>query len=622
MGTKNGGRSIVTLASKYSGAKSEPEGFKLPEDLEVLADDALQTLHTEAVAEFDSLYGDGKNLSKETLEKLGPLTEAIQTLATKLGERQQLAVERDEQAAQLAATVRGTQTLASEEDEDGGDEDTDDGGSIEVPDDVQGLIGQLEAAGVEVEIAPEQAVTLASKASQKFKVNLRGRQSREVAAAAQQAAAQKYSMKDVATLRGEGLGLPKDSGVDFGDLGRALERKLSTAPLTQYANAQSMGRQMREVGQFAAFRKPIAKELMIQNADPAHVQAVIDLARDEKRLNGKSLVASGGWHAPSEILYNLFLELESRDGVLGLPEIGVTRGGVQITTGPSFQDIWKALGIPYFHYSEQDDIDGNYAIDSSGNGSDQAGSKPVYHVEAPNFEDYRLAVDGVIIESGLLGARGYPENLARIIRGALVAHDHKINAGVIKGMVNGSTGVTLAATQAGAAAPVLTAIELQVEHYKSSNRMARAATLEAVFPFWVRGAIRSDLSRRLGTDNFLSVPDSAIDGWFSDRGVVPQFVYDWQDPATTATSSFTQWPDTVAFLLYAAGTWVKGTSDVLTLDTLYDSVLLGQNNFTALFTEEGWFVAKAGVDSRLVTTTITPTGVTNIGADILANGTA
>ena len=88
--------------------------------------------------------------------------------------------------------------------------------------------------------------------------------------------------------------------------------------------------------------------------------------------------------------------------------------------------------------------------------------------------------------------------------------------------------------------------------------------------------------------------------------------------------------------VYSGGRWVEFGSpewDALYLAALDQArvaatgegatfVLLGQNDFTALFTEEGYFVAKAGVDSRLVTVGVSPTGVTNIGAEIAANGTA
>jgi len=195
-----------------------------------------------------------------------------------------------------------------------------------------------------------------------------------------------------------------------------------------------------------------------------------------------------------------------------------------------------------------------------------------------------------------------------------------MNGKQIAQMAAGSTAVTLPATQAGTAAPVLTAIELQVESMRYARRLSRTATMEAVFPYWIRGAIRSDLSRRQGVENFLEVTDAQIDAWFRLRGIRPQFVYNWQALSGTA-GSVTQWPTTVSFLLYPAGTWIRGAADIITVETLYDSVLLGNNDFTALFTEEGWFVAKRGQDSRLVTTSLTADGVVAAAQDIAHNGT-
>nr|DAR83464.1 MAG TPA: hypothetical protein [Caudoviricetes sp.] len=58
------------------------------------------------------------------------------------------------------------------------------------------------------------------------------------------------------------------------------------------------------------------------------------------------------------------------------------------------------------------------------------------------------------------------------------------------------------------------------------------------------------------------------------------------------------------------------------MDTVYDSTLLGQNDYTALFTEEGYLVAKRGHDARVVTVPINPNGGTGTGIKLLANGTA
>jgi hypothetical protein len=330
---------------------------------------------------------------------------------------------------------------------------------------------------------------------------------------------------------------------------------------------------------------------------------------DESRLPGGSLVASGGWCAPSETLYDL-CELESNDGLLSVPEIGISRGGISWTTGPKFSDIYNGTG---FCYTEQDDIDGDY--DGSG-----GGSKPCYTVTCPPFQEARLGLCGLCISAGLLQSRGYPEVIARTTRGALIAHDHKMSASVINAIVAGSTAVTMTAAQAGATAPLLDAIELQVEHYRYSNRMSRSTSLEAVFPYWVHGVVRADLSRRQGLD-LLSVTDAQIDGWFRQRGINPQFVYDWQDINGTAATAFKSWPTSLKFLLYAAGTWVKGTSDIITVDTLYDSVLLGTNDYTALFTEEGWLVAKLCEDSRVITIDLCPDGATHGGIDIACDGT-
>jgi hypothetical protein len=327
-------------------------------------------------------------------------------------------------------------------------------------------------------------------------------------------------------------------------------------------------------------------------------------------------VASGGWCAPSEVLYDL-LEGESRDGLISLPEVGVSRGGIMFTKGPTYQEIYDKVG---FTFTEQQDIDGEYQPGTLPTDPNVVGPKPCYHIECPEFEEARLDVAGLCITAGLLMQRSYPEVLARTLRGALIAHDHKMSATFINEIVAGSTPVSLPTPQVGATAPLLTAIELQVEHYRYVQRLSRTTTLEAVFPFWVHGVVRSDLSRRLGLAEF-DVSDSRIDGWFRDRGISPQFVYDWQ-PLTGAAGAFVAWPATVSFLLYAAGTWVRGSSDVITLDTIYDSVMLGTNDFTALFTEEGWFVAKRGWDSRVVTVPIAADGATHAGVLIEHNGTA
>jgi len=67
-------------------------------------------------------------------------------------------------------------------------------------------------------------------------------------------------------------------------------------------------------------------------------------------------------------------------------------------------------------------------------------------------------------------------------------------------------------------------------------------------------------------------------------------------------------------LVYAAGTWVRGNADIITLDTVYDSTLLAQNKTTQLFTEQGILAAKTCFDSRVYTIGAIPGGLIPDGA--------
>ena len=68
-------------------------------------------------------------------------------------------------------------------------------------------------------------------------------------------------------------------------------------------------------------------------------------------------------------------------------------------------------------------------------------------------------------------------------------------------------------------------------------------------------------------------------------------MYDYQPLATANTGTWTSWPDTLEVMLYPSGAFIKGTTPVLNLDTIYDSVGLSTNTYTAAFFEEGLLVA-------------------------------
>ena len=289
-------------------------------------------------------------------------------------------------------------------------------------------------------------------------------------------------------------------------------------------------------------------------------------AGDERRLPGNSLVAAGGWCAPSETLYDL-CQYETVDGILSIPEIQVTRGGIRWTEGPSFDDIYSACG---FELTEQEAIAGT-------------AQKDCCMVECPPFEEIRLDAVGLCVKTPLLTNAAYPELVRRFMEGALVAHQHKVNKYVID-RIAAAAGASTTLDDAGSLSITMANIELLAVGMRYRYRMSQTASIEVVAPFWLLTLLRMDIAMRQGVSPS-EVTDAAINAWFSARNINVQWVYDFQDLQVDGCQVTV--PDTVTVLMYPAGTWVKGSADVINVDAVYDSTGLSENVFTALFMEEG-----------------------------------
>lgn len=416
----------------------------------------------------------------------------------------------------------------------------------------------------------------------------------------------------------------------FSAAGALIERRLASYPAgkRQLSSAElasrSLGGNRFKMGGRSvirhgniAFNREFPAELRI--TDTKDAERVLDYATRESRLPGGSLVASMeaqvkagksltaavGWCAPSETIYDL-CELETMDGMLDIPEVQATRGGFFVPDegGPNFSTIYDSIG------DDGDVILTEYDVE---NGVE----KVCVEIPCPDFIEVRLDVAYVCITGSLLQRRGYPEAVARFSRGAMVALAHKVNESVIARIVAGSGApVTISADASGddAASALLSAVELAIEDMRYRHRMGRNATMEVVLPAWVMAPIRAALARRQGVAA-INVTDAEILAAFTTRGAVPRFVYDWQDAYSGlaggpgAQTAITAWPANVQFLVYPAGTWVKPVRDVVNLDTIYDNALLTQNQYTALFAEDGFAVLQMCADSRLYQVPIDTSGV-------------
>lgn len=325
-----------------------------------------------------------------------------------------------------------------------------------------------------------------------------------------------------------------------------------------------------------------------------------------------SLVAAAGWCAPSETDYDICLQITT-DGLYDVPEVQARRGGIRHNTGIDFSYIFGG-GNGFFNYTEAQVAAG--AI------------KPCLEIPCPDFVDDRLGVTGLCLTGNILSIRGYPEFTATFTRGAMAASAHQVNREQIAAVVAGSTAVTLTGTQpwtsdASVVSQVLSALEVAAVDIKYRLRLQRSATLEVVLPFWILAQFRADWIRRNGGNysDTITLADSAISSAMASRGIRAQYVYDWQDSFSSAAASgtlpgaptaITSLPQSLQFLIYPAGTWVRAVSDVITLNSVYDSTKLATNQVTHLFTETGWKMVRMCPLSRVYTINICANGSTGV----------
>jgi hypothetical protein len=333
-----------------------------------------------------------------------------------------------------------------------------------------------------------------------------------------------------------------------------------------------------------------------------------------------ALVAAQGWCAPSETDYSICLQITT-DGLADFPEVQARRGGIRHNTGIQFDDIFGGGNCSsptgFFDLTEAEVASGT--------------TKTCLEIDCPDFVDTRLGVTGLCLTGNILAIRGYPEYTATFTRGAIAASAHQVNREQIAAVVADSTAVTLSgapwATDLSVVSQVLSAVEMAAVDIKYRLRLQQSATLEVIFPFWILAQMRADWIRRNGTGNgpeAITLADSAISAALSARGARAQYVYDWQDAFATCAASGSPGSDTpignlptsLQFLMYPAGTWVRAVSDVITLNSVYDSTLLATNQVTHLFTETGWAMVRMCPLSRVYTISVCPNGKSGLQRDV------
>lgn len=399
---------------------------------------------------------------------------------------------------------------------------------------------------------------------------------------------------------------------DIGDIssGAPIKAKADLGRLAADA-LQSLS----ELGGTDAQRTPIAAfqytgdKLITPEMTEAQVGAILDDV-DMSRIafNSKTMTFGAGFCSPSETDYTVCPPADVSD-LWDVPTRTVRRGGIRY---PVSEDFASVYGSGVGCWTEAEEIA-------------RTEDKPCYMVDCPDFEEIRLNICSLCIQAPLLTTWGFPEWVAGAIANRLAAFEHRLSANLIAAAAAASTVVApLNAPGTGDApfGPGLTGllfpyVDLQATDMRLRRRLSRSTPMEAVFPYWFLGALRSDITKRMGWDG-ISQTDAYINSKFAAINVRPQWIVNWQDAFASGvatdmggTTPPTTWPARVKFMLYPAGTFQRARGEIVRVSGVRnDPQLLRQNVELALFLEVYWGLINRCPESRLFDIPVCPDGET------------
>lgn len=540
--------------------------FEINEDLSTYSAQEIDDLIVAGNAALDALLANESPTADDADE-----AERISAALDQLASHRETLTASASAAADRMAALRASRVEASDQSEEDEEDEADEADEEDGADEADADDEADEAPAVKAVSASAKRRTRSARET------LSGKRPARVP---ERARAKTFSMTASADVSGVSIGADL---VDLDAVGDVLVKRLKGMPQSPTGDPNG---QMTRYG--VAF---INRSHEFTTNNTVDDYAKVMEAAKESRLQGGSLIAAGGWCAPSEVLYDL-CEGETTDGLIDLPEVGVSRGGIRFTQGPQFSTLYAAG----FTQTEAQAIAGT--------------TKPCYEVACPTFTEVRLDAMGICIKVPLLTNSAYPELTRRTISGALTAHLHRVSAGLITKMAAAATAVTTADVGS-TAGNVLDSVGLIITTIRQEYRMGLNETLEVVLPQWMREAIRADLAMRTGVD-LLAVSDAQITAYFTVRNARVQWVYNWQDLADGEEG----YPVTAQMLVYPAGTFVRGSADVINLDAVYDAASLSVNTMTGLFFEEGVLLAQTCFKAKRVTFNVKGAGLTGAATNV------
>jgi hypothetical protein len=319
----------------------------------------------------------------------------------------------------------------------------------------------------------------------------------------------------------------------------------------------------------------------------------------------EALVASGGHSAPFEVKYDIFgLGTTARPLRDALPRFQADRGGIRFVTPPVLSSYANAVGI------------WTAANDSAETPS--PASKLSLTVSAAS--EVTVATDAVTLQLqfGNLMSRAYPELIARHNELGLIQHAREAEGQILTRLTALSTAVT-STSLIGVARDFLVTLGRAAANYRGRHRLESDAPLRVIAPAWIKDAMVADLALSMPGDNTLNAV-AEVEGFIASRGInITWHIDDFTD--AQGASALNEFADTFVWYMFAEGTFLFLDGGTLDLGVIRDSTLVGTNDYK-MFVETFEGVAKIGVESLKVTSTISVNGVAAALRDTTGGATA
>ena len=320
----------------------------------------------------------------------------------------------------------------------------------------------------------------------------------------------------------------------------------------------------------------------------------------------EAIVASGGHVAPFETRYEIFgLGSTARPVRDSLARFQADRGGIRFVTPPVLSSYGNAVGVWT-------------AANDSAETPDPA-TKTSLTVTAAS--ENTVATDAVTLQMqfGNLATRAYPELIARHNELGLIQHAREAEQYLLGKIGDASTAVTTTSL-IGFGRDFLVQIGRAAAAYRSRHRMEADAPLRAIVPSWVKDAMAADLALSMPGDSLLNAY-AEVDGYVSARGVNLTASLDQNVYGAQSTGALLEFADSFTWYLFSEGTFLFLDGGTLDLGIIRDSSLVGTNDYK-MFVETFEGIAKVGIESLAITSTISVNGVAAALRDTTGGATA